>query len=96
MVSFYTSRATGWKIIGVVPFTEKSWWIQNVRLALYIIVALATVLIAVLSVLMSRAITRPLKQLKHNMRRVEGGNFSAAVEVSSGDEIGRLRTSLPE
>ncbi|WP_225948305.1 HAMP domain-containing protein [Paenibacillus sp. OAS669] len=43
---------------------------------------------------MSRAITRPLKQLKHNMRRVEGGNFSAAVEVSSGDEIGRLRTSL--
>ncbi|TDF99772.1 sensor histidine kinase [Paenibacillus piri] len=90
MVSFHTSASTGWKIIGVVPFEEIAGGIKNVRFMLYMIVVLATVLIAFLSIVLSKAITKPLKLLEHNMREVESGNFAAAVEVGSGDEIGRL------
>jgi two-component system, sensor histidine kinase YesM len=90
MVSFYTSPSTGWKIIGVVPFEEISAGVQNVRFMLYVIVVLAVALISILSIFLSKAITKPLKQLEQNMRQVESGNFTAAVEVWSGDEIGRL------
>jgi two-component system sensor histidine kinase YesM len=91
MVSFYTSPVTGWKIVGVVPFEEIAGGIRNVQVVLYFIVVLAVALTAILSIILSRAITKPLKQLEQNMRRVESGNFTAAVvEIWSGDEIGRL------
>ncbi|MCZ8515353.1 sensor histidine kinase [Paenibacillus filicis] len=90
MVSFYTSPSTGWKIVGVVPFDEMAEGIQNVRFMLYVIIALAAVLIAFMSIFLSRAITRPLKLLEDNMLQVESGNFTTKVEVGSGDEIGRL------
>ncbi|WP_248926208.1 cache domain-containing sensor histidine kinase [Paenibacillus hamazuiensis] len=90
MVSFFTSPATGWKIVGVVPFEEIAGGIQNVRYTLYVILLLAAVLIAILSVVLSRVITRPLKRLEDNMRKVESGNFTTTAERWSRDEIGRL------
>ncbi|MGV2885824.1 cache domain-containing sensor histidine kinase [Paenibacillus taichungensis] len=46
--------------------------------------------VAVLAVLLSYRITRPLIRLKHNMIRVEQGDFSQRVAHFSNDEFGQI------
>ncbi|MBT2282260.1 sensor histidine kinase [Paenibacillus polymyxa] len=46
--------------------------------------------IAILAVLLSYRITRPLIQLKHHMIRVEQGDFSQRVAHFSNDEFGQM------
>lgn len=52
--------------------------------------ALCMVGIAILAVLLSYRITRPLIRLKHHMIRVEQGDFSQRVSHFSSDEFGQI------
>ncbi|MDF2963555.1 MAG: histidine kinase [Paenibacillus sp.] len=90
LVGFSTSALTGWKIIGAVPFREVASGISNIRFQLLIMGICSLLLVFVLSTLLSRAFTRPLKELETKMTLVEKGDFSARLLLDRGDEIGRL------
>ncbi|WP_134698595.1 sensor histidine kinase [Ammoniphilus sp. YIM 78166] len=90
LVGFSTSRTTGWKIIGVVPFQEVSGKIEAVRYGVVIFSLIATLFILLFSKYLSRAITRPMFQLQRYMGRVEKGDFSTRVPTDRGDEFGML------
>jgi len=64
--------------------------VNAVRLLILYAAAGAIVLSALLGFLLSRSISRPLRQMSEVTREMARGNFRQRVEVTSGDEVGRL------
>ncbi|PIJ50554.1 two-component system sensor histidine kinase BaeA [Erwinia sp. OLTSP20] len=56
----------------------------------WIIVALATLLAALVTWLLSRGLLAPVKRLVQGTHQLSAGNFASRVTVSSQDELGRL------
>ncbi|AJI93762.1 HAMP domain protein [Yersinia ruckeri] len=56
----------------------------------WMIVALSTLLAAVVTWILSRSMLAPVKRLVEGTHRLAAGDFSARVAVSSRDELGRL------
>jgi two-component system sensor histidine kinase YesM len=90
LIGFSTSALTGWKIIGVIPFREVAVGISNIRYQLLLMGIGSMLLVFILSTMLSRAFTRPLKELEDKMTLVEKGDFSSLLLLNRGDEIGRL------
>jgi adenylate cyclase len=61
-----------------------------------IAVGVATTIALELTVLLSRSIQRPIADLRKATEAVVRGDFSVAVPVTTGDEIGELATSFNE
>ncbi|MEO8370006.1 MAG: ATP-binding protein [Candidatus Solibacter sp.] len=65
--------------------------LENSLLSTGVIVAAAGILLGiVLSWWAAARVTRPVRRLAYSAGRVAAGDWNATVEVSSGDEIGRL------
>ncbi|HHV98399.1 MAG TPA: histidine kinase [Clostridiaceae bacterium] len=84
------SLNTGWKIVGVSYIdelvTNKS-EIENSH-KLWGFICLATAMI--ISIILSRRISSPIKHLESLMKQVERGNFDIKVDIESANEIGEL------
>lgn len=89
------SEKTGWSVVGVADLKDLMKNKEETQ-ALYGIVAVLLLFTAVLiSMFLSAAITRPIKELKESMKEVERGNFEkAGVMVRSENEIGSLGNSF--
>lgn len=87
------SAKTGWTAVGVANVSEL--FLQKAQTQkLYIISTVVILLIAMLlSFLISRAITKPIKKLRDSMKEVEKGNFHEKVETYGSDEIANLGKS---
>lgn len=87
------SEKTGWTAVGVANVSEL--FVQKAQTQkLYIISTVVILLIAMLmSFLISRAITKPIKKLRDSMKEVEKGNFHEKVETYGSDEIANLGKS---
>lgn len=88
------SDKTGWIVVGAAYTSEL---LKNNKQAqmLYILAAVILILgVLLISSMLSRAITRPLRQLTESMSRVEKGQFDRAnVYVTMENEIGSLEKS---
>lgn len=61
----------------------------------FIIVATVSIILSLLlSVIISLSITRPIKKLREEFKKVENGDFTANVKLNRKDEIGTLITSF--
>jgi signal transduction histidine kinase len=56
--------------------------------------AVALLVIGLMSVPLARSIARPLKSITHTARALEGGDLSARVTVEANDELGMLATTM--
>lgn len=90
-----TSDKTGWSVVGVSYLSD---FMKNKEETehLYLLTAVLLLLFAlILAILLSTAITWPIKQLKDSMREMEQGNFeNATIEVTDHNEIGSLSNSF--
>lgn len=59
-----------------------------------ILITIAWVLSIVISIMITRLITKPLKELQQLMKRAEEGDLTAAASYQSKDEIGQINTSF--
>lgn len=88
----YTVRSTGfgWKIVGV-NYPEAL--VSNkraIQLSALLWGGVALGISLALSLLLSAAITRPVKKLETQMKKVERGDFDARADVEAINEIGKL------
>ncbi|WP_226527236.1 sensor histidine kinase [Metabacillus niabensis] len=90
LVSFSTSKETGWKIVGVVPFHEVSAKIKTISYGIVAFCIIGIIFILIFSKYLSQVITRPLFRLQESMERVEQGDFTFQVPMDRGDELGDL------
>ena len=91
--TFSKSRKTGWTVVGAANTSEL---LKNNKQAqmMYLLVAGVLLLsVIVISNIISREITRPIRQLRDSMSMVEEGQFDKAnVVVTAKNEIGSLST----
>lgn len=80
----------GWKIVGVSYMNELVGNEREMRLSFIGLGLICIVLAILISLILSRRIGHPLKQLQDYMKEVEKGNFNIQVPVPSTIEIGRL------
>ncbi|MFM9282284.1 cache domain-containing sensor histidine kinase [Paenibacillus jiagnxiensis] len=90
LLTYYTSPVTDWTVIQAVPLSvllKDTMVMKNKTIGLGLF---CLMLGAVVSVWISLRITRPLRLLSSSMKKVERGEFDAAIPVVSGDEVGHL------
>ncbi len=98
-----------WKLLGSVPLinvvtgvvvsglsTGDRASIAGLGLSVVIAVVVAFTISLELTVLMSRSVLRPVRDLLEATERVKAGDFSVRVPVISGDELGTLAQSFNE
>jgi len=88
---FYSVKDTnfGWKIVGVAYETDLIGYKSTLGNTLLITFG-AVVVSLVVSVALSRRLSRPIRDLQRSMRLVEKGNFDVKTEVTQMNEIGQL------
>lgn len=89
------SDMTGWTVVGAVYTSEL---LKNNKQAqmLYLLVAVVLLLgVTAVSSIISREITKPIRQLRDSMSMVEKGKFDKAnVAVTAANEVGSLSKSF--
>ncbi|CAM4222059.1 two-component system sensor histidine kinase YesM [Paenibacillus endophyticus] len=93
-VTYTTSEATGWKIIGVAPLQEIVEEANEIRQLIIVSVFLSILFIIILYVFISSRLIKPLKILKNKMRQAAHGFLEAKVTPSGSDEIADLGVSF--
>jgi two-component system sensor histidine kinase YesM len=88
----YTVDTTsfGWKIVGVTYPDDLVANKQQMQGTAALWGAVSLIFAMAISVLLSYALTKPLKNLEMNMKKAERGEFDIRVEIESTNEIGKL------
>ncbi|MEK5254933.1 sensor histidine kinase [Paenibacillus sp. FSL F4-0125] len=88
----YTVDTTsfGWKIVGVTYPDDLVANKQQMQGTAALWGAVSLIFAMAISVLLSYALTKPLKNLEINMKKAERGEFDIRVEIESPNEIGKL------
>ncbi|MDO4274245.1 MAG: sensor histidine kinase [Eubacteriales bacterium] len=91
LVCFTDRNSLGWKIyydMDLSRIIKKDFWNSY---AYVILIALAAVSVfGIMAVLLTKAVTSPLKKLIGSMEKFQKGDFDQYVEVKYEDEIGQL------
>lgn len=88
----YTIEETGfgWKLIGVAYMSEL---IENkgvIQLSYVLLMLIGMVIAVLISYVISKRLSHPIKRLQSSMRVLERGDFNIRADIVSVDEIGQL------
>lgn len=86
----YHSNITGWLTLGLIPYNALLKDASRIRSQIGQIVALVFFAVLLVSIALSRQITKNIKHLSFTMKKVREGNLQARPHVVSKDEIGGL------
>ncbi|HXZ30503.1 MAG TPA: PAS domain S-box protein [Dehalococcoidia bacterium] len=81
---------TGWGLVTKIDRAEALASVSRLQYLLPMIVLLSLAFVLLISLLLSRAIARPIIKLAHMANEVSEGDLSVRAEVTSKDEIGIL------
>lgn len=84
------SSYSGLSVIGLIPTDTIQKESRELRKFTLWFAVLCVIVVTFLSIMVSYKLTRPLVELKHNMIRVEQGDFSQRVHLINNDELGQL------
>lgn len=84
------SDLTGWTTIGMVPTSELLREVHRIRNELVLVTVLVLLAVHVISMVLSRQITKNLKRLHNTMKRVREGQLQARPRIDAEDEVGQL------
>ena len=79
-LSVIENEATGWKIYTMVPYSDISAQVQSLNHSILLSIILCNLLILVCLLVVSLAITAPVKKLIEAMREVQQGNFDYRID----------------
>lgn len=90
LVVYDLSKNKGWKLVKPVPYKQLYKTATESRKLNTLIGVIFLLLSIILISITSKAITKPLKKLSHQMSQFSEGNFDAQAEVRGRDEIAYL------
>jgi methyl-accepting chemotaxis protein len=96
VISYTKNEMTGWKLAGTVALSEFEKKASVILLPIGIALLLTLLVAAIISIFLSRTVTKPVKQLKEAMHEMKNGNLQASVSIDRVDEIGQLSDSFIE
>ncbi|MGG1519305.1 sensor histidine kinase [Paenibacillus oryzisoli] len=84
------SNAIGWTTIGMVPTKELLREVHQIRNDIILVTVLVLLAVHVVSMVLSKQITKNLKRLHNTMKRVREGQLKARPRIDTEDEVGQL------
>ncbi len=84
----------GWKMVGISYVDELAENRKNIGNYIIFIIALGILFELGASIFISRKVSQPIKRLEKQMKLVENGDFSIALEVKGEDEVKKLSKSF--
>lgn len=79
-----------WTLVSMIPYEKLVAPLNSIRNILLFINLIFMISFLMVALFISNIISKPIIKLGMSMKKVEKGNFSGKVEVTSQDEIGRL------
>jgi len=83
-----------WSVINLVPMKDMVSTANSIRDINIFSGLCATLIAIILSVFISRTLTRNINKLVVSMEQVSKGNLDVAIDISSKDEIGKLTSNF--
>lgn len=94
IVTYSTSKLTGWKIIGVSDKEELTRNLQRIpKISFFVLLSILFIVIF-LTVYLSNLLTNPIKELERVMKRVSENDLSTEARIHTRDELGKLGESF--
>lgn len=87
-------KGVKWAILSEIDEAEAFLHIVQLRNRVIIVFCVMSVLLIIVSLYMSRKITKPVKELTYDAQQLAGGNFDVEIKIDSQDEIGVLAGSF--
>lgn len=85
---------TNWRLVSIIPVREMLKDTNQISRYMIIVVMLITLVAAIVAYYISRGITKRIRQLIKNMRKIEKENWDVNIVVDSTDEIGDLQNNF--
>lgn len=85
-----TLERTGWRVITAIPNSSVFAGVNNALSSFYLLVGLCAAATALMYLVMTNSLTKPLYRLTQGMKKVGEGDFTVSVEPVNRDEIGEL------
>ncbi|MGO4349652.1 sensor histidine kinase [Paenibacillus sp. MCAF9] len=82
--------SNGWLLVGTVPTLEITGALDKLHTRILITSACFALLAVLVGLLIAKKVTKPIKQLTLEMRRVQQGDLSVRTVLTSTDEIGLM------
>lgn len=95
-VSYRNIQGTPWRMVSFIPSLEYEKEIIRLRNWIFLIILSCCLLSIVLSVVISKGISKPVRDLSKRMHEVGEGNFNVYIDYESKDEIGVLSRHFNE
>ncbi|ASA21373.1 sensor histidine kinase [Paenibacillus donghaensis] len=93
-ISYTRSEYSGWKTVLLMPKEEIISPLHSIKTAVMYTGVFAFMITFLLSILLGRMITKPILDLHKSVNRIKRGDFSAGLDVSRRDEIGRIAVNF--
>jgi two-component system sensor histidine kinase YesM len=94
LVTYKTSKSTGWKIVGVTPQTEVIAGIRKTSQIYYWLIPTIMLIVLLLSLYVTSILTNPIRELRSVMKQAAGNDLSIHARIKTRDEIGQLAESF--
>ncbi|NHN29880.1 sensor histidine kinase [Paenibacillus sp. S3N08] len=94
LIAYTYIPSADWYVVSTIPFSYIN--DESIRIGIYIAIlgVVCFVLALLLSFIVSRSISNPLKQLLDSMNNVKKGKFVVQIEDRSSDELGVVITNF--
>ncbi|MGO4179953.1 sensor histidine kinase [Paenibacillus sp. TAF43_2] len=90
IVSDSLSDITGWRTVVIQDRSKLVLELKHIGSVTFSIMAIVTLITIIVSWVIARIITNPMKKLMFSMRALQTGDFTQRVHFNGNDEIGRL------
>jgi two-component system, sensor histidine kinase YesM len=94
LVVFTTSDITNWKLIQIFPVEDIHKEVIFLRKLFILAIFVILILVFILSLIFSRRISTPIKEITRIAKEVESGNLNVRIDNYSNDEVGQLAKSF--
>lgn len=88
-----TISYTGWKLVGVIPYSTFNHGMVNIRYFVAMLILLMTMMLVVINRVVSLRISSPILKLNHSVREYEAGEKSE-IYIGGSQEIRHLGYSI--
>lgn len=90
IVAYATNDKTGWKMVGTVNVSDFVSQANTIILPIVIVLVVVILISLGIAILLTRYLTKPIKDLQLSMKEAGEGNFSIEAAIDRNDEIGEL------
>jgi len=96
VIAAYGHLSNGWIVASSIPEKEVLAIVTRILVIIVIVVLISAVTAVVISILMGRSITKPIKAIVEAIEKIKDGDFTTVVSVKSNDETLLLASGLNE